>query len=205
MRKQLEITADGISLYDEQSLESLGCHLFFGEVDSDTAFEACEFILKSNLLNTSNDPITIFMNTIGGDCADAFSVIDLMETSRIPVATVGTGAIMSMGVLLVSGGKHGLRTLTKNAEVMAHQFASHFSGKQHELVATHIGHEMLERRFIKHFLAHSTMNEKTIRDVLFAPTDRYLSPKECKKYGLVDNITEYFMPPVKNRRAGQLA
>jgi ATP-dependent protease ClpP protease subunit len=123
------------SLYDMNSLESMGCHLFFGEVDTDTAFAACDFILKSNLLRVPG-PLTMFINSVGGDTSEGFAVIDLMETSRIPIATVGTGSVISMGVLLLSGGSPGLRTLTKNAEVMAHQFAGYFSGKQHELIAT---------------------------------------------------------------------
>lgn len=180
--------------YDDISLQSLGTHLFFGEVDTDTAYEACEFILKSNLLRQSLDPLTMFVNTVGGECSEAFAVIDVMECSRIPIATVGTGTVMSMGVLLISAGSPGLRTLTRNTEVMAHQFAGYFSGKQHELIATQNSYKLLEARFIRHFLTHSTMSEKKIRDVLFSPSDRYLTPAECKRYGLCDKVVDYFEP-----------
>jgi ATP-dependent Clp protease protease subunit len=207
MRKSLEMLEDQ-SEYDLNSLESLGCHMFFGEVDVETAYAACEFILKSNLTRTSNEPITMLVNTVGGECSEGFSVIDLMETSRVPIATVGIGNVMSMGVLLLSGGSHGLRTVTKNAEVMAHQFAGYFSGKQHELIATQNSFKLLESRFIRHFLTHSTMNEKQIRDILFSPSDRYLTPAECKKYGLVDRVVDHFelvAQPLKPRRAGRSA
>lgn len=186
--------------YDLNSLESMGCHMFFGEVDTDTSHAACEFILKSNLIRRSPEPLTMLINTVGGECAEGFAVIDLMETSRIPIATVGIGQIMSMGVLLLSGGSKGMRTLTKNAEVMAHQFAGYFHGKQHELIATQTAYKMLEQKFFKHFLTHSTMTERQIRDVLFAPSDRYLTPAECKKYGLVDRVVEYFDTPLPKRR-----
>lgn len=192
MRKQAETPAAEQPPYDLNSLESMGCHMFWGEVDADTSHAACEFILKSNLIRSSPEQLTMFINTIGGECSEAFAVIDLMETSRIPVATVGTGTIMSMGVLLFSGGTRGYRTLTRNTEVMAHQFAGYFSGKQHELIATQTAYKLLEARFFKHFLSHSTMNEKQIRDVLFSPSDRYLSPAECKKYGLCDRVVEHF-------------
>jgi ATP-dependent protease ClpP protease subunit len=102
---------------------------------------------------------------------------------------------MSMGVLLLSGGAKGMRSLTKNAEVMAHQFAGYFAGKQHELIATQNAYKLLEAKFVQHFLRHSTMTERQIRDVLFAPSDRYLTPNECKKYGLVDRVVEYFDTP----------
>jgi len=195
MRKPAESPAAEQPPYDLNSLESMGCHMFFGEVNTDSAFSAVEFILKSNLIRTSSEPLTMLINTPGGECAEGFAVIDLMETSRIPIATVGIGTVMSMGVLLLSGGTKGLRTLTKNAEVMAHQFAGYFAGKQHELIATQNAYKMLEARFFRHFLTHSTMTEKQIRDVLFSPSDRYLTPAECKKYGLVDRVVEYFDAP----------
>ena len=200
MRKPVESPSAEQPPYDLNSLESMGCHMFFGEVDTDTSHAACEFILKSNLIRRSPEPLTILINTVGGECAEGFAIIDLMETSRIPIATVGIGQIMSMGVLLLSGGTKGMRTLTKNAEVMAHQFAGYFHGKQRELIATQTAYKMLEMKFFKHFLTHSTMTERQIRDVLFAPSDRYLTPTECKKYGLVDRVVEYFdtpLPPAK--------
>jgi ATP-dependent Clp protease protease subunit len=206
MRKTAE-NIDDQSEYDANSLESLGCHLFYGEVDVDTSYAACEFILKSNLTRSANEPITMLINSVGGETAEGFSVIDIMETSRLPIATVGIGSVMSMGVLLVSAGTRGMRSMTKNTEVMAHQFSGYFSGKQHELIATQYAMKLLEERFMKHFVKHSTMSEKQIRDVLFAPSDRYLTPAECKKYGLVDRVVDYvdLAPPIKIRRTDRSA
>lgn len=195
MSKDDSQTSD--KLYDDLTLASMGAHMFFGPVDSDTSYDACQFILKSNMFYKEKKPLTMFFNTGGGEASDGFAVIDLMETSRLPIATVGIGTICSMGVLLISAGNHGLRTLTKNAEVMAHQFSGYFDGKQHELIAQQTAYKMLERRFIRHFLNHSTMTEAQIRDVLFAPSDRYLTPLECKKFGLVDRVVEYAeVPPI---------
>lgn len=177
--------------YDAYTLNALGTYLFFDEVNQETAKDACVFILKSNILAPDhNRPLTMLINTPGGSCSDGFAIIDLMETSKLPIATVGTGAIMSMGVFLISAGTKGLRTLTSNSEIMAHQFAGYFVGKQHELIATQKSHEMLEKRFINHFLKHTNMKEKTIRDILFSPSDKYLTPKECKKYGLCDRVVD---------------
>lgn len=177
--------------YDDVSLESFGAHMFFGAVDETTSHAAAEFILKSNLFHENKKPLTMFFNTCGGECSEGFAVIDLMETSRLPIATVGIGQISSMGVLLLSAGTPGMRTITKNSEVMAHQFAGYFSGKQHELIATQHAYQLLEKRFFRHFLRHSLMTEKQIRSVLFAPSDRYLTPAECKKFGLVDRVVEF--------------
>lgn len=202
MRKPIETPTAEQPPYDLNSLESMGCHMFFGAVDTETSRAACDFILKSNLLRSSPDPLTMFINTCGGECHEAFAVIDLMESSRLPIATVGTGTIMSMGVLLMSAGTKGLRTLTKNAEVMAHQFEGYMAGKQHELIAIQTAYGLLEARFIRHFLRHSRMSEKQIRDVLFSPSDRYLTPTECRRFGLCDQVVEHFDEPI-SRPAGR--
>lgn len=194
MSKDDSQTTDKV--YDDLTLESFGAHMFFGAVNNDTSYDACQFILKSNMFYKERKPLTMFFNTGGGESSDGFAVIDLMETSRLPIATVGIGTICSMGVLLVSAGNQGMRTLTKNSEVMAHQFSGYFDGKQHELIAQQTAYRMLERRFIRHFLNHSIMTETQIRDVLFGPSDRYLTPAECKKFGLVDRVVEFAdVPP----------
>jgi ATP-dependent Clp protease protease subunit len=180
-----------LSMYDVSSLESLGVHMFFGEVDTESARAAADFILKSNLLYPDDRALTMFLNTCGGECHEGFAVLDLMDSSRLPIATVGIGQIASMGVLLLSGGTHGLRTITKSSEVMAHQFSASVGGKQHELVATTKSLKMLEDRFYSHFLRHTKLSKAKIKDILFSPSDRYLTPAECKKYGLVDKVVDY--------------
>jgi len=195
MQRKTEDQSAGENPYDDISLDALGVHQFFGEVDEDKSKEACEFILKSNILSKNISPLTLVLNTVGGECAEGFAVIDMMEASRIPIATVGIGNIMSMGVLLLSAGAKGHRSITKNTEIMAHQFAGHIYGKHHELLATQASYKMLEEKFIRHFLRHSKMTEKQIRDVLFSPSDRYLTPAEVKKFGLVDTVVDH--APVK--------
>lgn len=184
-----------VKSFDDITLESLGAHMFFGAVDELTSHAASEFILKSNLFFDHKKPLTIFFNTCGGEASEGFAVIDLMETSRMPIATVGIGQQSSMGVLLLSAGSSGMRTITRNSEVMAHQFSGYFAGKQHELIATQVAHTLLERRFFRHFQRHSTMTEKQIRDILFSPSDRYLTPAECKKFGLVDRVVDFVEIP----------
>jgi ATP-dependent Clp protease protease subunit len=193
--------------YEMISLQSLGTHMLFGEIDETSALSTCEFIIKANLLSQDNSPLTLFVNSEGGSTTDGFAIIDVMETSRLPVQTVGCGLIASMGLLITCAGQKGTRTLTKSAEVMAHQFSGYIAGKQHELVATTRAFERLEQQFIRHFLRHSNMTEKQIRDVLFSPSDRYLTPMECRKYGLCDRVTEYLDIPVPRlpKRAAKTA
>lgn len=181
--------------YEMISLESLGSFMLFGGIDDNTSFSTCEFIIKANMLQPNSNPLTLLINSPGGGVNDGFAIIDCMETSRLPIQTVGTGVIASMGLLILSAGAKGSRVLTKNTQVMAHQWWSGMEGKFHELMAVTTEHMRLKQMFVDHFMRHSTMSEKQVNDILFSPSDRWLTPQECKKYGLVDHITDYLEVP----------
>jgi ATP-dependent Clp protease protease subunit len=189
MQKNESLEADIID-FNDISLESLGSHMFFGHVDEDSVKEAITFILKANLIFPGQRDITLYLNTNGGNCYDGFALIDVMDVSRLPVRTVGMGNIVSMGVLLLCGGAKGKRIMTKNTQVMAHQFYGGSEGKFHELVSAYKAELYLEQQFIAHFQRHTNMSEKQIKDIMFGPSDRWLSPSECKKFGIVDHVID---------------
>lgn len=180
--------------FNDISLESLGCHLIFGEVDEASMKDAVSFLLKANQLFKDQE-LTLFVNSVGGIVADGFSLIDIMDLSRLSIRTVSSGNIMSMGVLIACAGHKGKRIMTRNCEVMAHQFADDIGGKFHEIIAKTKALEYTQHVFMQHFKRHSTMSEAQIKDVLFGPTDRWLTPQECKKFGLIDQIIDE-LPPV---------
>lgn len=176
--------------FNDISLESLGSHMFFGFVDEDTVKDAITFVLKSNILFKDGRDISIYLNTAGGNCYDGFALIDVMDVSKLDVRTIGMGNIMSMGVLILCAGSKGKRIMTRNTQVMAHQFYGGTEGKFHELVSAYKAELYLEQQFLAHFLKHSSMTERQIKDVMFGPSDRWLSPAECKKFGLVDHVID---------------
>jgi len=191
MPKHILEKEDGTSKdFNEVSIESLGAHVLFGEVDRDSMKAATTFLLKANQIFKPSQELTFFINTLGGDCYDGFALIDVMEISRNPIKTVGLGNIVSMGVLILAAGNKGRRVMTRNTQVMAHQFSDDTSGKFHEIMAAFKADIYLKRQFIEHFKRHTTMNVKQIEDILFGPTDRWLTPTECKKFGIVDHIVD---------------
>lgn len=180
--------------FDALTLGNLGTHLLFDEINEVSAKTCAEFIIKSNLV-FNDRTLTLFINSEGGGVADGFSIIDVMNTSRLPIRTVGIGMIASMGLLILCAGTRGERVITKNTEIMAHQFSAFMGGKHHELMAVQKSYIRLQNQFIKHFKLHSKMTEKQIQSILFAPSDMYLEPHELLKFGLVDHVVDYFDQP----------
>lgn len=173
---------------DQISLASLGAYMFFDQVDSDSAKGLCEFIIKANYIFPIQQPLTILVNSPGGICYDGFSIIDLMETSRLKIQTVGIGMIASMATLITSAGTKGMRVMTNNSFIMTHQFSTYFEGKYHEVLATRDHDEEMNHRMIQHFMRHTKMTKKQIEDVILGKSDKWITPKEALKYGLCDRI-----------------
>ena len=181
-----------VTLLDNISLTNLGAYMLFDEVNEESAYHLCEYLLKANLICNQDDTLTVFINSGGGSVTDGWAIIDVMETSKLDISTVALGCIASMAVLIFVAGAKGKRIMTEKTAVMTHQFSTAFYGKQHELIAARKFHDTLERQFIDHFLRHTKMTEKQIRDVLLRPSDTWLTAEECLKYGICDEIRNPF-------------
>lgn len=177
-------------LLDNVSLTNLGAYMLFEEIHEESSLRACDYLLKANMIFGANDALTMFINSPGGSVTDGWAIIDVMEASRVKISTVAMGCIASMGVSIFIAGTKGMRVMTPKTATMTHQFSAAFYGKQHELIAARKFHDHLEQQFIEHFMRHTRMDEKTIRDVLLRPSDTWLTPQECLELGICDEIRD---------------
>ena len=174
------------------NLDSHGMYLFFDTFDLNSAKGVVEFILTSNFMPSSKQPknLTLVINSPGGDLNAAFSIIDVMRGSSIPVHTVGLGQISSCGILTFMAGAKGHRTLTPNTSILSHQWSWGAVGKSHELAAAQREFELTDDRMMLHYKKCTGMNEDIIRKVLLPAHDVYLNAKEAVKYGIADKIKD---------------
>lgn len=77
----------------------------------DACFSALELLDKET-------PITLRINTPGGNVMDGWAIISRMEISPCDVITEGFGQVMSMGTLLLMAGD--IRRISRHAVVMVH-------------------------------------------------------------------------------------
>lgn len=151
-----------------------------------------QWILEANLRPISErvDHLTLIITSRGGYIAEAMSLIDTIKGSAIPVHTIGLGCIASCGVLTFMAGAK--RILTKNTQIMSHQFSGGAGGKEHDLFATVRGWELTSKRIMQHYRKCTGMSKKKIKKYLLPPQDVYLTAKEAVKYGLADEIVETY-------------
>lgn len=177
-----------VVLLDNISLTNLGAYMLFDEINEESSYQLCEYLLKANIICDPKDTLTLFINSGGGSVTDGWAIIDTMETSRVGLSTVAMGCIASMAVLIFVAGTKGKRIMTPKCAVMTHQFSTAFYGKQHELMAARTFHDTLEKQFIDHFVRHTKMSAKQVKDILLKPSDTWLTPEECLKLGICDEI-----------------
>jgi ATP-dependent Clp protease protease subunit len=173
------------------SLSDHGVFMLTGEVNTSNVNDAIKFILKNNLNPECDlEYMTMIINSEGGYTSDGFALIDVMLGSHIPIYTVGIGLIASMGLLLFLTGEKGHRTLTPNTMILSHQFSGFSIGKEHELVAAQVGHDLLAENILRHYQRTTGLDKKTILENLLPPQDLWLSPNEAKKLGVCDAVKD---------------
>ena len=151
-------------------------------------------ILEWNMMpeDKAPDHIKLYINSPGGSVHSAFHLIDTMKMSRIPVHTIAMGLAASCGVLTLMSGVKGHRYVTQNTSVMSHQYSWGSRGKEHELYGIVKEFELSSDRMIEHYKKCTKKSESYIRKHLLGPTDEWLTPEECVKHGIVDNIVETY-------------
>jgi ATP-dependent Clp protease protease subunit len=172
----------------KSSIEDNGYYLFMDVVSTSSCREAIKFVMRENFKKPRQKQLTFVINSPGGSVIDCFALIDTMKGSAIPIHTIGIGSIASCGLLLFMSGKKGKRVLTPNTCILSHQWSWAAWGKEHELFAAQKEFELITERILAHYKKCTGLDEKTIRDVLLPPEDRWLSAKEALKYGICDSI-----------------
>lgn len=141
---------------DSRILQERGIILVCGQINRASAENVGTQLLAMNTTSERDfDCIQITVSSAGGNCHDAFMLIDLIEYSQRPVHITGLGVCGSMGILILSSGEKGRRLVTRNTALLSHQYHLTSHGQHHELVADRKGQDWLYDRMMRHYLNHS--------------------------------------------------
>lgn len=175
------------------SLEDHHYMMFFKEFDSGSVEEAIEFILVRNLMKKNRPTfMKMLINSPGGEVSSAFALIDTIKGSRIPVYTYGLGEIASCGLLTFIAGEKGHRYITRNTAILSHQYSWGSWGKEHELHARVKEYDNTQSRLLEHYTKCTGLTEKEVKKYLLPPEDVWLTAKEAVKYGVADEIVDFY-------------
>ena len=150
-----------------------------------------DFISKVRLIlehrpeEAANEPITLLLNTNGGDVYEALGIIDYIESLSVPVNIIARGRAMSAAALILCCGT-GLRAASKSATIMVHEASAEIFGKSADIKANAEHIDELEEEVYK------MMANKTKQDIEFwkksCRKDYYMTAPKALELGLIDKI-----------------
>ena len=168
------------------ALRENGVLFLSGPFDKENIDPLVATIHELNLLEEKPENIRLFINSEGGEVRYCWQLIDAMRMSEIPVVTIAQGLAASCGVITLMAGDH--RIVCHNAAVMSHTYSGGSGGKEGELYAAQKAHSMMSDKIIEHYVKCTGKSEKYIRKHLLTPHDVWLTPDECVKYGIADEV-----------------
>jgi ATP-dependent Clp protease, protease subunit len=137
----------------------------------------------------ADDPeaaISLYINTPGGSLYAGLAVYDTMQYVRCEIQTLCLGTAMSVGSLLLAGGKAGKRSVLPNSRVLMHQPSAGFEGASSD-IEIH-AREVLDMRgrVEEIYSRHTGQSVNRIHDD--SERDRFFTAEEAVEYGLADRI-----------------
>ena len=177
----------------QSSMDKEKNHIYFYQgVDQDSCLELNRKInalnkdLMQHAIEYETEPPNIYLhiNSFGGSLFAAFSTIDTIINSKIPVVSIIEGCAASAATI-ISMVCH-KRYCTPNSFMLIHQLSTGASGKYEEMKDDFMNDTKLMELLYKLYLEHTSMNIKTIKKVL--KRDLWWDATECMKHGLIDDI-----------------
>ncbi len=162
-----------------------------GEIDGDLANDFLSEFLY--LEQESGEPVTIYVNSHGGEVNSGLMIYDIIQESKLPINIVCTGIAASMAALLVAGGQKGRRYILPHSKMMIHEplIGGGVGGSATSI--KNISESILKTREITNgILAKHT--GKTIEEIDRATSfDNYMDADQAIEFGLCDRMTDTIM------------
>lgn len=136
------------------------------------------------------EPITMYINSPGGEVVSGLAVYDYIKVMKSPVNTVCIGSAASMGAILFLAGEE--RSLLKNSEIMIQRpsfSAGNIGGKKPLEIREKLEQLMEVRENLAEIIAERTgMTKKQVYQK--TEKDYYLNASDSLKYGIATKILE---------------
>lgn len=159
-----------------------------------TSIEAAIRAIKTMILDAPNKPITINMNSYGGNTHSMLYLCDVIESSPCQFKFYGGGAIMSSATFVMAICDE--RYLYPNTTIMIHKGSVGFEGSTEDLYINSEEDKRITQELIKIYSENSLITDKNFWDDL-TKRDLNLTAHEAVQLGLADEI-------IKPKKRGNL-
>ncbi len=160
-----------------------------GDIDKDSARNVIERLRE--LANDSRRPITLYINSAGGNVTDGLALHDAIAqlvASGITVTIVVQGMAYSMGSVVLQAASPGRRWSFPHSWIMIHEPAKWAGWQSTTAAAQHLDRLKQMQNQIYRILA--VRSGKPLRQIIrdTKRTDLYLDAAHAQSYGLIDEV-----------------
>jgi len=169
-----------------------------GDIEKDTARSCIERLRE--LANDNNRPITLYINSAGGNVTDGLAIHDAIRhiiSKGIEVTIIVQGMAYSMGSIVLQAASEGRRLAFPHSWIMIHEPAKWAGWQSTTAAAQHL--ERLKQMQDQIYNILSSRSGKPLRQIIrdTKRTDFYLDAQKALEYGLVDAVVAGELPEPK--------
>jgi ATP-dependent Clp protease, protease subunit len=191
---------DGVKdLLKKEEADRLRDVYLVGDIEKDNARSFIEKLRE--LANDSRRPITIYINSAGGNVTDGLAIHDVIRqivSTGIEVTVVVQGMAYSMGSVVLQAASEGKRLAFPHSWIMIHEPAKWAGWQSTTAAAQHLDRLKQMQSQIYRIMAHRSGKplRQIIRDT--KRTDFYLDAWRAKEYGLIDRVIGAAIAPERD-------
>ena len=158
-----------------------------GPIDDNIASLICAQILFLESENPKKE-ISFYINSPGGIVWSGLAIYDTMQYVSSKIMTICIGQAASAGSLLLTAGEKGMRFSLPNSRIMVHQPSGGYQGQVTDIEIQTNEIKKTKQRLNEIYSKHTG---KKISDIsLIMERDKYFSPDEAIKFGLIDKVVK---------------
>lgn len=181
--------SDDVVQYNNEILDAR-IILIVGTICEQTVNDViCE--IEQLRLKNNETPITMIINSRGGNAYDVLSIMEYMRTVQVPIYTKTTGYAFSGAAAILTQGEIGHRYMTKNSFIMLHELQVNIVGSMQYIDKEYKQHTMLSNSVFDLIFDRCGITTKAEKKKFFEEyvlQEKYITAKEAKKLGLIDKI-----------------
>lgn len=160
-----------------------------GDIEKDSARHVIERLRE--LANDSRKPITLYMNTAGGNVTDGLAIHDTIRylvTQGVQITVIVQGMAYSMGSVVLQAASPGRRFAFPHSWIMIHEPAKWAGWQSTTAAAQHL--DRLKQMQTQIYRILSERSGKPLRQIIrdTKRNDFYLDAVKAKEYGLLDEV-----------------
>jgi ATP-dependent Clp protease protease subunit len=158
-----------------------------GPIDDNVASLVCAQLLFLESENPKKE-ISFYINSPGGIVWSGLAMYDTMQYISSKIMTICVGQAASAGSLLLTAGEKGMRFSLPNSRIMVHQPSGGYQGQVTDIEIQTKEIIKTKKRLNEIYAHHTGKDIKEVTSIM--ERDKYFSPNEAIKFGLIDKIIE---------------